>query len=340
MRTLIQYITYPFRILSKPAIVLILIASVSLNVASLTLDAVNRFLSFAVEMVAEGTSLRERKSRARAKLQTELDAQKTTALEARRELESETKRTRRVNDELVTERKNRAVLVNDLEVAKAKNADLTTKSSALKSEVDLQNRRAASLSEELTLERQNTRKLRKDSKALRIQHEAEIKDKNVTLERVRKKFTRDTRSRGLSQSNVKRVDELTNKIAGRSAARITRGLGASAAEAVPFVGAAVVVVSLLWDAKDACDTMTNMDEIRESLSLDATIDTSQKGACSKVMSLFSSKKGDLIQKCNTDFQTNGTVSDDCKKISKIIDLDEEEVSSTLQPLSPSIDGLE
>lgn len=72
----------------------------------------------------------------------------------------------------------------------------------------------------------------------------------------------------------------------------------------------------------------------------ASIDTSQKGACSKVMGLFSSKKNDLIQNCKTASQTKGMVSDDCKQINSIIVLDEEGVSSTLQPLNPSISGLE
>lgn len=59
----IKMLLYPFRLMTKSVIVILLAASLLVNVASLTFDAVNRILSGAIEMVADGASIRERSAR-------------------------------------------------------------------------------------------------------------------------------------------------------------------------------------------------------------------------------------------------------------------------------------
>jgi hypothetical protein len=54
---------------------------------------------------------------------------------------------------------------------------------------------------------------------------------------------------------------LTKRIRKRTAKGIARNITASFGEAVPYIGISVVVSSIAWDLKDACDDMKDMDEL-------------------------------------------------------------------------------
>lgn len=241
-----------------------------------------------------------------------MDAQKVSASKARDDLELEKKRTKSLEAELSDEKRMRVKLTNDLKAEKLENSDLRARSEKIRAEADRNDQRAASLFDDLNSERQAVQEL--EGKTHELQDKLEIeKNKNRSLEADDKGLAEKARSPSLQKPQISKIDELTETIAERSAMRINRGLGASAGEVVPVLGAAVVVASLLWDAKDACDTMEEMDQIRENLDLGSTVETTPKSACAKVTELISTRKHEPIQICLSELRVNGTLSEACKK---------------------------
>jgi septal ring factor EnvC (AmiA/AmiB activator) len=61
------------------------------------------------------------------------------------------------------------------------------------------------------------------------------------------------------------VEDTTRRVANRTAAGATRNLAATFGEAVPVIGIGVVVAATVWELKDACDTMKDLQALEVAL---------------------------------------------------------------------------
>ncbi len=67
--------------------------------------------------------------------------------------------------------------------------------------------------------------------------------------------------RGQERLLSEAVEDTTTRVSKRTAAGAARNAGSVAAEAIPFVGVAVIVGVTAWDLKDSCDTIRDLHEL-------------------------------------------------------------------------------
>jgi hypothetical protein len=60
---------------------------------------------------------------------------------------------------------------------------------------------------------------------------------------------------------ISKVKGISNKISKRLTLNISRNIAAIPAESLPYIGVASVIAVTIWDIKDACDTMKDLDEM-------------------------------------------------------------------------------
>lgn len=67
--------------------------------------------------------------------------------------------------------------------------------------------------------------------------------------------------RGRERLLSEAVEDTATRVSKRTAAGAARNAGSVAAEAIPFVGVAVIVGVTAWDLKDSCDTIRDLHEL-------------------------------------------------------------------------------
>ena len=111
----------------------------------------------------------------------------------------------------------------------------------------------------------------------------EVVDKHEELKRV-------------SQLKATSVKKVSSRLAVRSARSASRNVSASAAEAIPWIGAAIVVAEVGWDVYDACETMKDVNELNRIFGNDPEDQ-------SKVCGMKVPTKDELLSTVKTDWQS-------------------------------------
>lgn len=111
----------------------------------------------------------------------------------------------------------------------------------------------------------------------------EVVDKHEELKRV-------------SQLKASSVKKVSSRLAVRSARSASRNVSASAAEAIPWIGAAIVVAEVGWDVYDACETMKDANELN-------SIFGNEPEDQSKVCGMKVPTKDELLATVKTDWQS-------------------------------------
>ena len=92
-----------------------------------------------------------------------------------------------------------------------------------------------------------------------------IEKRRLALELANKKIAAEHAAlKSVAKQRVLAVRRISKGLARRSLANATRNVSAVAGEAVPFVGTAIIVGVTLWDVRDACQTMKDVNELNSA----------------------------------------------------------------------------
>jgi len=95
-----------------------------------------------------------------------------------------------------------------------------------------------------------------------------VTNKSKAKDKALKKAKADLRKSNAKLASTRKKVTLTrNKIQRRVARNISINLGSIPAESIPVLGIATIVGVTAMDLKDACDTMSDLDELSTSISL-------------------------------------------------------------------------
>ncbi len=73
--------------------------------------------------------------------------------------------------------------------------------------------------------------------------------------------------RGKIKPALSVIDDTTIRIFRRTAVRATRDVGSLAAQSIPYIGIAALVGATVWDLKDSCDTVKDIQELKKAFKL-------------------------------------------------------------------------
>ena len=73
--------------------------------------------------------------------------------------------------------------------------------------------------------------------------------------------------RGKIKPALSVIDDATIRIFRRTATRATRDVGSLAAQSIPYIGIAALVGATVWDLKDSCDTVKDIQELKKAFKL-------------------------------------------------------------------------
>jgi len=133
----------------------------------------------------------------------------------------------------------------------------------------------ADISDDLMYERRVKRELKAEVRGL---------TEKLALERSAKRQLQaelsETAARRASL-RVKReaVDTITDRISRRTARSASRDVGSMVGEAIPYAGIAIIVGATTLELKDLCDTMKDMQELKEIFNPDAAPDENVTTVC-------------------------------------------------------------
>lgn len=149
-----------------------------------------------------------------------------------------------------------------------------SRSEILRRELDVERRKAAGLAEEVS--------------AL----EAQLKSANTQLSRSRRRMVEVTDelndlrgARALPKTAIKRIDGLTARIVQRAGINAARNLASMPLESLPVVGALTIVSVTALEVHDACQTASDMEELRRLANLPEVDASIVRKACAKIPTL-------------------------------------------------------
>lgn len=234
IRRMLRVFVGLIRALFRTAIGLLLVAALVLNLAMVVLPAVFNAVSglvwTAVSMVSSTTAAR-RETRA------------MTAAALRAEA-----------DDLARTRTRLAAAETDLQTARARTATLESENRRLVAERDRMGRRLAASEDDLGTTRRRL---------------ATVEGENVRLQTsVRTSEARvDTMMARQARASAE-AGTITRRMQARSIRMISRNTASTFVEALPIIGGVTVVGTLAWDVHDTCQQLTDLQELRTTLSLD------------------------------------------------------------------------
>lgn len=92
-----------------------------------------------------------------------------------------------------------------------------------------------------------------------------IEKRRLALELANKKIaTEHAALKRVSEQRALTAQKISKGLARRSLANATRNVSAVAGEAVPLLGTAIIVGVTLWDVRDACATMKDVNELNSA----------------------------------------------------------------------------
>ena len=92
-----------------------------------------------------------------------------------------------------------------------------------------------------------------------------IEKKRIELERQNKKIAAEHANlKRVSDRQARTAKDISKRLAVRSAASASRNLSAVAGQAIPVAGTAIIVGMTIWDVRDACATMGDVNELNSA----------------------------------------------------------------------------
>lgn len=226
-----KLIAWVFKRTARIIIVLLLVGSLALNVAILTIAPVALLASNIIESV--------------------IDYIPITSIKGTKPVYSQLK-TR--NSELA---KKNSTLKADIEVKKktitTANDTIAKQSDELAKLSGKVKNREASIAKKLA-----TLSLRRN----------ELNDANETIEKLtRLSGNNPVKYRGKIKPALDAINDTSIRIFRRTAVRVSRDVGSLAGQSIPYIGIAALVAATAWDLKDSCDTITDIQELEKAFGI-------------------------------------------------------------------------
>ncbi|MCF6433774.1 hypothetical protein [Leisingera sp. MMG026] len=139
----------------------------------------------------------------------------------------------------------------------------------------------AQLSSEIAEERAAKKKLRRE---LTEATDSLATERAVTRElraELADPFTRLVVFRGKRVAIRDAVDATADRISKRAVVTSSREVGSMAGEAIPYIGAAVIVGATALELKDLCETLKDMGELQRAISPEAMPSEDEKTVCNQ-----------------------------------------------------------
>lgn len=233
--------------------VFVVLALLATNVLTLVSSWAYRLASSAIELVAEGASLRVKKELEIDELKTDLDSAQRRSVD----LEGELADVRQQREELADQVRAGKLRLDEAEIERNR---LQTRVSSIEAEMETEKLRAARLSSQLDIAQSDAARAMSLADDERAQREVLQRD----LEDIR--ADRDRRAEF--------IDARTRSIERRSRAQVAREMASMPLESIPWFGVATIVAVTGLELKDLCDNSKDMQEIRTAFGL---ADTGREG---------------------------------------------------------------
>ncbi|WP_146066424.1 hypothetical protein, partial [Candidatus Venteria ishoeyi] len=138
--------------------------------------------------------------------------------------------------------------------------------------------KVSDISSDLAAERTAKRKLK--GKIAGLSSDLEVE--RISLKKTKKKLANSSliKFRGKKVAVTDAIDMTAKKVSRRVVKTSIRKVGAMAGEALPYVGAAVIVSITAIELKDLCDTIKDMNELKRAFNPELTPGKDETTVCS------------------------------------------------------------
>jgi len=272
------------RAIRRHLISFVLIAGLlALNVATVTLSTVYNTVRNAVWSLLENVpEIAQKKPKSVAELEAEAAKAKEAETKAKAEVDDAKKRLDTAEREKAElreaegEAKSKAASAESkLKAAEAENTKLKTAEGKIKAEAETAKTKLATLEAEKA-------DLIASERAAKVEADAvKAKLSGIETENVRLKGTLSElqSSVDVSRKDQKRVMDALDNLRNRITRSVQRSASGEVFQAVPFVGTAVVLGAMAYEANDACEQLRDLEELELALKGGASDRPTPDGLC-------------------------------------------------------------